>query len=295
MVRDIPDQATSVLSLRKNEVDGMGDLRPDDATTLATLGTVRIYEQPSNNIAYLALNMEKKPFGDVRVRRAIAYALDLPAIVRNLYSSGAEVAGDWLPDAMLGADPAMHAYPHDVAKAKALLAAAGFPHGFATQLYFGTAPRPYLPEPQRVAEAIQADLRAAGIDATLEPFEFGVYLDKIRNGEHPMCLIGWTGDNGDPDNFLYTLLDRDAAVKPNAQNYAFWRDPEFHALMMQGQRTLDERKRAAIYRRAVQMVHDQVPAIGLVHTTVPFAIKRDVANVIPRPDGALNFELMRPR
>ena len=295
IVRDIPDQATSVLSLRKNEVDGMGDMRPDDATTLAALGSVTIYEQPSNNIAYIAMNMERKPFGDVRVRRAVAYALDLPGIVHNLYAKGAEVAGDWLPDGMLGSDPAMRAYPHDVARAKALLAEAGFPHGFSTQLYFPTAPRPYLPEPQRVAEAIQADLRAAGIDATLEPFEFGVFLDKIRNGEHPMCLIGWTGDNGDPDNFLYTLLDRDSAVKPNAQNYSFWRDPDFHALMMAGQRTLDDRKRAAIYRRAVQMVHDQAPAIGLVHTTVPFAFKDDVGSVIPRPDGSLNFELMRPR
>lgn len=294
VLRDIPDQATSVLSLEKGEIDGLTDPRPDDARTLAADKALRIYRQPSNNVAYLALNMDQKPFDDVRVRRAVASALDLEAIARGLYGPDAVVAGDFLPPGMLGDDPSIRAYPHDVARAKALLARAGFPHGFTTALYYGTAPRPYLPDPERVAEAIAGQLRDAGITVTLQPFEWGVYLAKIRNGEHPMCLIGWTGDNGDPDNFLYTLLDRDAATKGSAQNYAFWRDGRFHALMMAGQRSLDPQARAAVYREALGLVHDQVPVVPLVHTRVPFAMKASVGQVIPRPDSILNFELMRP-
>ena len=294
IIRDIPDQATSVLSLQKGDIDGLSDLRPDDAVSLAKVRGVKIYRQPSNNVSYLAMNMDKKPFGDERVRQAVAYAIDVPAIVKAFYGEGAMVAGNWLPPGMLGTNPAVKAYPHDPAKAKALLAQAGFKNGFATDLFYGTAPRPYMPEPQRIAEAIQANLRSVGINVTLQPFEWAVYLSKIKNGEHPMCLIGWTGDNGDPDNFLYPLLDKDSAVK-GGQNYSFWRDDRFHALMIAGQTTIDEKKRAQIYADAVKMVHDQAPAVPLVHTTVPFAMKATVGGVIARPDSILNFELMKPR
>ena len=294
IIRDIPDQATSVLELEKGDIDGLSDLRPDDARTLAKNKNIKIYRQPSNNVSYLAMNMDKKPFGDVRVRRAIAYAIDVPAIVRAFYPTGGSVANEWLPPGMIGDDPSVHAYPHDVAKAKKLLTAAGFPHGFSTELYYGTAPRPYMPEPQRVAEAIAEDLKAIGINVTLAPFEWAVYLSKIKNGEHPMCLIGWTGDNGDPDNFLYPLLDEDSAVK-GGQNYSFWRDERYHKLMLEGQSALNESKRAVIYARAVKLIHDEVPAIPLVHTTVPFAMKADIGGVIPRPDSEINFDLMYPK
>jgi peptide/nickel transport system substrate-binding protein len=294
VIRDIPDQATSVLEVQKGDIDGLSDLRPDDAANLAKFKGITIYRQPSNNVSYLAMNMDKKPFGDQRIRQAIAYAIDIPAIVHAFYPTGGMVADEWIPPGMLGNNPAVHAYAQNIAKAKALLAAAGMSKGFSTELYYGTAPRPYMPEPGRVAEAIQADLRQIGINVTLQPFEWAVYLSKIKNGEHPMCLIGWTGDNGDPDNFLYPLLDKDSAVK-GGQNYAFWRDEHFHKLMLEGQTTIVESERAKIYAQAVQLVHDEAPAIPLVHTTVPFAMKSNVGGVVPNPDGVVDFELMKPK
>jgi peptide/nickel transport system substrate-binding protein len=109
-----------------------------------------------------------------------------------------------------------------------------------------------------------------------------------------MCLIGWTGDNGDPDNFMYPLLDQDSAVKGAAQNYAFWRDPRFHALMMAGQREIDQRARADVYMRANAMIHDEAPAVPLVHTVVPFAVRSSIGGVRPRPDSILDFASMYP-
>jgi len=294
IVRDIPDQSTAVLSMKKADVDILVDPRPDDARDLAQQSGIRIYQQPSNNVSYLAMNMDKKPFDNVLVRRAIAYAIDKQAIANGFYALGAAVANNWTPPGMLGEDPKLKAYPQDIPKAKALLVQAGFAHGFATQLYYPTSPRPYMPEPGRIAEAIQANLKSIGIDVTLQPLEFSVFLTKGRNGEHPMLLIGWTGDNGDPDNFMYPLLDRDSAVKGQAQNYSFWRDPKFHALMLAGQQTTDERKRAQIYRQANDMIADQVPAVALVHSVVSFAAKSSIENVIPNPDSRLLFELMKP-
>ncbi len=294
IIRDIPDQATSVLSLQHGDIDMLTDPRPDDAKSLAQQKGITIAQQPSNNVSYVAMNVEKKPFGDVRVRQAIAYAFDKAAMAKNLYSSGATVADNWTPPGMLGENPAVKAYPHDVAKAKALLAAAGFPKGFSTTLFYPTAPRPYLPEPQRVAEALQANLRDIGVTLTLQPYEFGVFLDKIRHGEHEMCLIGWTGDNGDPDNFFYPLLDQDSAHKDGtAQNYSFWRDPNFHKLMLAGQNTVDEAKRKTIYQQANAMVRDQAPAVPLVHTTVPLVLKSSIKGFVPSPNTSYHFELIQ--
>jgi peptide/nickel transport system substrate-binding protein len=294
IVRDIPDQSTSVLSMKKGDIDILVDPRPDDARDLAKQSGITLYREPSNNVTYLAMNVEKKPFDNVNVRRAIAYAIDKAVIATSFYALGAQVADNWTPPGMLGENPAVKAYPRDVALAKRLLAQAGLPAGFSTLLYYPTSPRPYMPEPQRMAEAIQANLRDIGVNVTLQPLEFGVFLSKVRNGEHPMCLIGWTGDNGDPDNFMYDLLDQDSAVKPNAQNYSFWRDPAFHKLMLAGQQTVDENKRAAIYRQANAMIHDQTPAVPIVHSVVSFAAKSSVGGVVPRPDSVLNFELMHP-
>jgi peptide/nickel transport system substrate-binding protein len=295
VIRDIPDQATSVLSIQKGDIDMLTDPRPDDAKALAKQPGISVVEQPSNNVSYVAMDVEKKPFGDLRVRRAVAYAIDVATMAKSLYSSGATVADNWTPPGMLGEAPSVRAYPHDVAKARALLAEAGFPHGFSTTLMYSTAPRPYLPEPQRVAETIQANLAQAGIQVTLQPYEWGVFLDNVKHGRHEMCLIGWTGDNGDPDNFFYPLLDQDSAhADGTAQNYSFWRDPRFHALMLTGQAAVDDAKRKAIYAQANAMVHDQVPAISLVHTTVPIVLKSSLKGFVPSPNTTYHFMLIKP-
>ncbi len=295
VIRDIPDPATGVLSIRHFDVDMLTEPRPDDARVLAADPTLRVVAQPPNNLSYLAMETERAPFHDVRVRRAVAYALDSATMAASLYGKGAVTAANWTPPGMLGEDPALRPYPHDVARARALLADAGYPHGISVHLFYGTSPRPYLPEPQRVAETIQAELAEAGISVTLEPYEWGVYLDKIKHGQDDMCLIGWDGDNGDPDNFFYPLLDQDSAHKDGtAQNYAFWRDPTFHRLMLAGQRTIGDAQRRAIYVRANDMVHDQVPAISLVHTTVPVVMRANVTGFVPSPNTAYHFALAHP-
>ena len=296
IVRDIPDQATSVLEMQRGGIDFLTDPRPDDAAQLAKQSGVTVYEQPSNNNSYLALNVAKAPFDKLAVRQAIAYAIDVRSIVKAFYAAGAVVATNWTPPGMLGEDKSLQIYPYNPAKARQLLAQAGLPNGFSTDLYYPTTPRPYMPEPQRIAEAMQADLQKAGIKVTLEPFEFGVFLEKVRNGEHAMCLIGWSGDNGDPDNFFYPLLDKDSALaKPNGQNYSFWEDEAFHRLIIKGQTSLLDAARAVVYRQANDMVHVQVPALAVVHTTVPVIVKSSIAGFVPSPDTHIAFEYLHPK
>ncbi|MDQ6766472.1 MAG: ABC transporter substrate-binding protein [Candidatus Eremiobacteraeota bacterium] len=291
VLRDIPDAATSMLALQKGDIDGWEYPRPDDMATLAKDEHLTIYHQPPNNLLYVAINTQKPPFDNVLVRRAINEAIDAKAIVKNFYDPSAKVATDFLPLAVWP-HPSKTAYDYNPADARRLLAQAGFPHGFSTTLWYMTLPRPYVPEPQRVAEALQADLRAVGINASLQGFEWGPYLDKTERGDHNLALYGWTGDNGDPDNFLYALLDKDSAIPPGAQNVCFWKNEDFHKLMMAGQGTVDKSVRAKYYLQALQIVHDQAPTVPLVQTGPPIVFKRSVLGYIPNPDNSEPFDSM---
>lgn len=291
ILRDIPDASTSMLALQKGDIDGWEYPRPDDLPSIQSDHDLTIYHQPPNNLLYLAINVEKPPFDNVLVRRAVNEAIDAAAIVKNFYDPSAEVATDLLPLAVWP-HPNKTSYTYDPAGARKLLAQAGFPNGFTTTLWYMTLPRPYVPEPQRVAEALQADLRAVGINTKLEGFEWGPYLDKTQRGDHTLALYGWTGDNGDPDNFLYALLDKDGAIPPGAQNVCFWKDENFHRLMIAAQQTIDRSERAKLYTEALKLVHDQAPMVPLVHTAPPIVFKRRVIGYIPNPDNSEPFESM---
>ena len=289
ILRDIPDAATTLLLLGRGELDGWEYPTPGAVTQVARDPAVRVAHEPPNAVAFVALNNLHHPFDDVRVRRAINLAIDREAIVRHFYDPTAQVAREFLP-AAVWPHGVVVATPFDPAAARKLLAQAGFPHGFTTTLWYTTAPRPYLPEPERVAEAIQANLRSVGIDARLQGFEWGVFLQRVENAEHDMCLSGWTGDNGDPDNFLYVPLDKDNAHPPGAYNLAFWRNDEFHALVTQAQRELDPARRAQLYTRALGIVRDQAPIVTIAHTTSPIIFRTTVRGFVASPDSTISFQ-----
>ena len=289
ILRDIPDPATSLISLQKGEIDGWEYPQPNDLPRIAQDPQLKLYHVPPNNIMYLAMNNTKEPFNDVRVRRALNEAIDAKAIVRNFYDPSAVMADEFLP-AAIWPHGVKVSYPYDPADARRLLAEAGHPHGFSTTLWYMTLPRPYLPQPQRVAEAIQANLKAVGISASLEGFEWGTYLQRVQNAEANLALFGWTGDNGDPDNFLYVILDRDSATPPGAQNVCFWKNDSFHNLVMQAQIVSDQAKRSELYRRALQLVHDDAPCVPIAHTSPPIALNRRVQGYVPHPDSAELFQ-----
>lgn len=291
VLRDIPDASTSLLSLQRGDIDGWEYPQPNDLIVIAKDPKLVIYHQPANNLMYLAMNNQKKPFDNIYVRRAINEAIDARALVKNFYDPSAIVADEFLPPAVWPHGVKV-SYPYDPADARKLLAQAGpeYAHGFSTTLWYMTLPRPYLPQPQRVAEAIQSDLKAIGINVKLEAFEWGTYLQKVQNGEANMALFGWTGDNGDPDNFMYVILDKDSATPPGAQNVCFWKDEGFHALMKQAQIAPDMAQRSALYKKALQLIHDQAPCVPLVHTSPPIVFNKRVKDYRPNPDSAELFQ-----
>lgn len=290
--RSIPENSVRLIALTQGAIHGMDNLVPDFVANIESNPRLQLLKQPGMNVGYLAMNMDKQPFHILKVRRAINHAIDKQAMVDNLYQGMAQPAVNPIPPTMWSYHEDIVGYHHDPALAKRLLAEAGYPNGFKTTLWAMPVPRPYMPQPLKIAQAIQADLSAVGIEAEIVTFEWGTYLDKVQRGQHDMALLGWTGDNGDPDNFLYVLLDKSATAFP-ANNIAFYRSEELHKVLVEAQVEIDTDARTKLYRTAQEIVHQDAPWVPLVHATQTAAFSKAVNGFKLHPTGSKFFYRVR--
>ncbi len=286
--KPIQDASVRFLELRTGAIHGLDNLSPEFIQEIQDNPELNLLKQPGMNVGYLALNMDKSPFDNRLVRLALNHAIDKKSLVDNFYQGLALAAKNPIPPTLWSYNDAIQPYPYDPDTARDFLAQAGYPEGFETELWAMPVPRPYMPQPSKIAQAIQADLQKVGIRARIVQWEWGTYLDKVASGEHPMALLGWTGDNGDPDNFLYVLLDQTAAEKP-AQNIAFYRSAELHRILVEARRSADQEKRIQLYRQAQEIIHRDVPWVPLVHATQTAAFQRRVRGFKLHPTGSKWF------
>ncbi|MBO8171451.1 MAG: ABC transporter substrate-binding protein [Bacillaceae bacterium] len=285
----IPDNSARLTALQSGEIDLMIGLNPDDVEAVESDSNLKLFKRPSMNVGYLAMNTEKEPFDNVQVRRAINMAINKQALIDAFYGGLGVPAKNPMPPSLWGYNDSIEDYEYNPEKAKELLAEAGYPNGFKTELWAMPNPRPYMPQPQKIAAAVQADLEKIGIDAEIITHEWTPYLEKTGKGEHTMAFLGWTGDNGDPDNFLYVLLDKDNAKGPDAGNIAFYKSDELHELLIQAQQLSDQAERAELYMQAQEIIHEDAPWVPLVHSTPPLAGKATIQDFAPHPTGSDKF------
>ena len=198
--------------------DGAIRTRPI-SLTWARILMCKFMQQAGLNIGYMAMNAQKPPFDKVEVRKAIAMAIDRDAILKEVYQGAGQKAKNPIPPTMWSYDESTVDIPYDPAKAKEMLTAAGVTT-LDTDLWWMPVQRPYNPNAKRMAEMIQADLAKVGINAKLVSYEWGEYRKRMQAGEHQMGFLGWTGDNGDPDNFLAVLLGCDKNRKAKRQQHS---------------------------------------------------------------------------
>lgn len=293
VLRTVPDNTSRMKLLEKGDLDGIDGLNPPDVETLEKTAGVRVVREPGMNVAYLALNNLKAPFTDPRVREAVALALDLKRIASRLYDGLAVPAATILPPMIPGWNAAIQPRAADRERAKALLAEAGFKDGFETRLWTMTNPRPYMPQPGKLAQYVEGALKQIGIKVTIVPKEWASYLQEIQKGEHEMCFMGWIGDNGDADNFLYVLLDKENTKPGSASNYAFYRSEEVHQLLLAAREEFELDKRAGLYRKAQELIHRDVPVVPLVHNANAVALRARVQGFKLHPTGLLRFQAVK--
>ena len=285
--RSIPDNSARLNALNTGEIDLADGVNPSDGASIEGNSELQLYERPSMNVGYLGLTSTRPPFDKKEVRQAINHAIDKQAIVDAFFEGRATVAKNPMPPVISGYNDDIAGYDYNPEKAKELLAAAGLPDGFEMDLWAMPVPRPYMPDGAKVAEAIQANLADVGIKANIVTYEWATYLEKAKNGEADAFLLGWTGDNGDADNFLYVLLDEDNI---GSNNYSYYKNDVVHDLFIQAQTEVDEAKRNELYGKAQEIIFEDAPWVPLAHSTPLLAGKADLLNFLPHPTGSDKLE-----
>jgi peptide/nickel transport system substrate-binding protein len=286
--RSIPDNSVRLMELESGAIDAMDDPNPDDIPRIESNPNLVLLKRTGLNIVYLAMNTRKKPFDDVRVRKAINHAINKNLIVSALYGGLAVPAKNPFPPEISGYNDEIQDYEYNPNLARRLLRQAGYPNGFRTTLWAMSVPRPYAPKPLKLAEAIKADLEKIGVRAEIVTYEWGTYLEKVENGEHDMAILGWIADFADPDNFLYILLSKDSARKP-ALNISFYIDDEFDSLVRKAQGETDQVKREALYRKAQEIFHRDAPWVCIAHNSQMAVISGKVKGFKLHPASVYDF------
>jgi ABC-type transport system substrate-binding protein len=228
-----------------------------------------LQRRPALRDLYVAINTTRGPLKDVRVRRALNLAIDVPTLLSNLFAGrGIQAAGS-LPPGVAGYDSARTPYHYDPAEAKRLLAEAGYPHGFAVKLW-----RTQRAELARLAQSLQQDLAAVGVQAEIVERDASSARAAVRNGEADLFLTDWWCDYPDSENFNYPLFH--SRNKGPGGNYAFLADTALDAMILRARATPDESEKIRLARQIDQRVFDLAPWIFLWFPVDLWATQPDV-------------------
>jgi peptide/nickel transport system substrate-binding protein len=282
IVRAIPDNASRFLELKAGTIDMMEGANPDDVNSARVDPELQVVLRPSLNVGYVELNKLKAPFSDLRVRQAMAHAINKTNIVNALYAGIGVVAKEHLAPGMLGYNELIEDVEYNPELARQLLAAAGYPNGFKTDFWYMPVSRPYYPNPQAIAEAICNDLAQVMIQCELRTKDWGQYLEDTRSpGTYSAWMLGWTGDNGDPDNFLFNFF---GVFNPTSGRNT-WDNALFRDLLRRAQRVTDPLERERLYQFAITLIRNDLPSLPIAHTTPPLPARSYVMGYVAHPTG----------
>lgn len=285
----IPDESTRRQELEAGSIDGYDLPNPVDWKDLESDGN-QVEIRDAFNVLYLGLNPESNPkLKDVKVRQAINHAIDREALVKSQLPEGAEPASQYMPEAVSGYNKDLDPYPHDVAKAKSLLKEAGA-EGLTLQFaYPSEVSRPYMPNPQKLHEAIAGDLEEAGITVkkTTKPWNGG-YLDNVDAGNYDAWLLGWTGDYDSADNFIGTFFGN--AKQNDFKTVAGGYGEELAKELQEADSTVDEDERATKYEEINKKIAEEyVPGAPISHSPPAIVVGEDIDGLVTSPLTAEEF------
>lgn len=274
----VPEPSTRVAGLRTGQIDLVTNVPPNFADELEKVPGVKVQRVPSTWIIYLGLNAFKKPLSDVRVRQALNYATDVDAIIKSvLEGNGRKMTGPLTPH-MFGYDPAVKGYPYDPAKARQLLAEAGYPNGL--EITLDSSNGRYQGD-KEIAEALAGQWQKAGFKPTVRLTEWGAYFQRYLGKQFPDAyLLGLGGPMQDGDE-LFTLVS-------SKGRGLYYKNEKVDALFDAGRSTMDSAKRQKIYSDLAKAMVEDATWVFLMQQVDIYAM-RDRLDWTPRPDQWLNF------
>ncbi|SMF09880.1 MULTISPECIES: ABC transporter substrate-binding protein [unclassified Pseudomonas] len=274
------DASVRMQKLKKGECQVTLFPRPADIEPLKADKSLQMPQQAGFNLGYIAYNVMDKikgssvpnPMAKLEVRQALDMAVDKKKIIESVYQGAGQLAVNGMPPTQWSYDDSIKDAPYDPEKAKQLLKQAGIPEGTEITLWAMPVQRPYNPNAKLMAEMLQSDWAKIGIKAKIVSYEWGEYIKRSKGGEQGAMLIGWSGDNGDPDNWLGTLYGCDAI---DGNNFSKWCYKPYDDLIKQAKATSDQAKRTELYQQAQHILKQQVPITPIAHSTVyqPMSVK----------------------
>lgn len=281
-----PNSSQRLAYLQSGDCQILAYPNPVDLQKIMKDPQLKLLSQTGLNVGYLAYNTQKKPFDDVRVRRALNMAINKRKILRAVYNHTAVPAINPFPPIQWSYNREIDDDEFNPSRAMSLLVEAGYPKGFQTELWAMPVPRPYIPDALAVAQQIKADLAEVGVTLEIKSPEWSTYARGLQAGEHEMALYGWTSDNGDPDNFLNTLLGCSAVNGSNIAKFCF---APYDDLIKAASQAPKPEERTRLYERAQVIFKQQAPWFTIAHATQFKATRADIVGYELSPMGLSEF------
>ena len=252
-----------------------------------------LHEKPGLNVGFWAFNTSKPPFDNPQVRRALGMAIDRNALLEAIYFNSAIAAKNIVPPTSWAFQADVKALNYNPIAAKKLLREQGIPEGFSMTVWAMPVQRAYNPNAIKMAELIQAYLQEVGIRVNIISYEWSKFRERLTEGLHDSVLIGWSADNGDPDNFYRPLLSC-AAIK-SGTNRAMWCSDEYDLLINQALQYADIGERTYFYGKANEFLAEQLPLIPIAHASKYQVHRKEISGLVMNPYGGVRFAGVKKR
>ncbi|WP_417064433.1 ABC transporter substrate-binding protein [Gordonibacter urolithinfaciens] len=278
----IAEGNTRLTSLINGECDIISSVDPASADQIVDNG-FELFSEDGMTINYMAFNTETGKCTDQEVRKAVAQAINVEEMVKSIYGDYATVANSVMPTWMAPYTKDVKQTAYDPEAAKKTLADKGIT---SLQCITYTTARPYNQKGgSDLANMIQGYLSAVGVELSITQYDWTTYKTKVQTDPYDICFYGWTGDNGDPDNFMNLLADTNWST-----NVAHWQDDEYKALIAEGLKTPDGDARDAIYLQCEEMVAEKQPWVLISHSKNLLGYSPKVKDFYYHPTGVVFFK-----
>jgi dipeptide transport system substrate-binding protein len=254
------DPAVRFAKLKTNECQVVRYPSLTDLDAMRATPGVQVVEAPLPAQSFLAFRVDKKPLDDRRVREALAISIDLNSLVKAVFQGSGEPTASLVGKALWGHNDQLKPRPYDPARAKQLLAEAGYPDGFSTDLWAIPVTRAYMPNGRRAAEMIQADWAKIGVKVNIVTYEWGEFLRRRRAGESTISEMGGTWDYPDPSELM--AWQTCAGVKTGS-NVEHWCNKQMDDAIAKADLVTDQAERARLYQQAQQIFYDDIAGVSL--------------------------------
>lgn len=282
VLRIIPEGTNRVIELESGGVDITLDVTTNDVKRVQENKNLQLFRTIDNSVTYMGFNTSKKPFNDVRVRQAFAYAIDIKAVVEGAWRGVGKPAVGMIAPNLMYSNPALKMHEYNPAKAKQLLAEAGYPNGFKTESWTNDRK-----ERIDMAQIMQSMLKEVGIEIEIKVFEWGAYFDKTAKGEHTMYQMSWTVSANDPDQILDPLFHSKNIGA--AGNRAYYSNPKLDALMDKGSTMDNGDDKKKIYFEIQDLLMAEMPYMPLLNGEQVIGARANVKGFKASPSATHNL------